>query len=271
VARQAHVLWIIEHASASHIAGTLYVGLDEHMDGEAYERGRKLWMAQVEADPEDTTILGDAASFLTHSDKARCGELLRRARSLEPDNPVWSERLGHLYSLEMIGKDAAAQRDWAAMTQAELERGQGLYRVEWKRLGQLPQLAEAAFAAGNYAKARVYADELLAKAGSGHDGSAIFYGNQVLGRLALAEGDVVRANAHLLASAETTGSPVLRSFGPSMELARELLGRGQRDVVLRYLERCSVFWEHGAEQLSRWSAAIEGNEAPDFGPIASRS
>jgi hypothetical protein len=76
----------------------------------------------------------------------------------------------------------------------------------------------------------------------------------------------VRANAHLLASAETTGSPVLCSFGPSMELARELLGRGERDVVLRYLERCSSFWKHGAEQLSRWAAAIERNEAPDFGP-----
>jgi hypothetical protein len=109
---------------------------------------------------------------------------------------------------------------------------------------------------------------LLSRAESGHKGEAVFYGNQVLGRLALAEGDVERAKAHLLASAETTGSPVLGSFGPSMKLASDLFARGERKVVLRYLERCSSFWEHGADRLSRMVAAIERGETPDFGSRA---
>jgi hypothetical protein len=78
---------------------------------------------------------------------------------------------------------------------------------------------------------------------------------------------VERANGLLLASAETTDSPTLCTFGPSIVLARELLRRGERDVVLRYLERCSSFWEHGAEQLSQWAAAIARGDTPDFGPL----
>ncbi len=265
MARRAHVLWIIEHAPESHIAGTPFAGLSDENDA-AYERARQLWMSQIEAHPNNTAILGNAAGFFTLCDKTKCGELLRRAKTLEPDNPNWSQRLGHLYSLEMTGKDPAARRDWAAMSQAQYESGQGLYRSERQRLGQLPNLAKAAFEAGAYAKARTYASELVSLADSGHRGEAIFHGNQVLGRLALVEGDVERAKTHLLASAETTGSPVLCSFGPSMVLAGELLARGERDVVLEYLEKCSSFWQYGADYLSRWAGAIERGETPDFRP-----
>jgi tetratricopeptide (TPR) repeat protein len=263
MARRAHIHWIIENAPESRIAGTPFAHLDD-TDDPAYEQAMQLWMSQIEAHPENTVILGNAAGFLTPNDKTKCGELLRHAKTLEPDNPEWSNRLGHLYSLEMIGKDAAARRDWAAMTQAEYEREQGLYRDERERLRQLPRLAEAAFEAGDYAKARTYASELLARADAGHKGKAIFCGNQVLGRLALVDGDVGGAKAHLLASAETTGSPTLCSFGPSMVLAGELLARGERDAVLRYLERCSSFWAYGAEWLARWASAIERDETPDF-------
>ncbi len=50
-----------------------------------------------------------------------------------------------------------------------------------------------------------------------------------------------------------------------MVLARELLARGERDVVLDYLERCSSFWQYGADKLSRWAGAIERGKTPDFG------
>jgi len=135
MARQAHILWIIERAPESSIAGSNFADLDEHTDGAAYELARQLWMSQIETHPENTAILGNAASVLTLCDKTKCGELLRRAKTLEPDNPRWTERLAHLYSLEMKGKDPAARRDWAAMTLAEYESGLGLYRDERARLG----------------------------------------------------------------------------------------------------------------------------------------
>lgn len=262
---EAHALWIIEHAPASEIAGPPYAHaqLNWHLNRDAFEMGKRLWLRHVEARPDDVRVLGNAASYLAIEDTTKCGEFLRRCRSLEPGNPRWSMQLGHLYSLSMMGEDADAQRDWAAMAQAEYEREQGLHANEKERLGRLPSLAEMAFESGDHAKAGAYATELLDRAAEGHPGEAIFWGNQILGRLALAAGDVQGAKARLLASATTTGSPVLRSFGPSMKLAAELLGRGEKEAVLRYLAACRHFWESGQEEIATWSGLIERGESPD--------
>ena len=171
----------------------------------------------------------------------------------------------------MIGKDAAARQDWAAMTQAEYERGQGLYRDERERLRQLPDWPRPRSRRATMPRPTPTPRKCCPRPTPRHNGSAIFYGNQVLGRLALAEGDVRGRTRLLLASAETTGSPSLCNFGPSMVLASDLLDRGERDVVLRYLERCSSFWKHGAEELSQWAAAIERGVTPDFGPFGTET
>ena len=244
-ARQVHVRWVIEHAPRSIVAGTHYANLSEYGDGQVYRQCREMWMELVEDHPEETVILNNAARFLLLNDKAISEELLKRARSLEPDDPIWSRRLAHLYWLEMIGKDAAAQRTLAAKAQAEYERAQGLYRDERERLDELHDLAEAAFEAGDYAKADTYASELLSKAEEGH--RDVFYGNQILGRLALVRGDLERAKSHLLASAETAGYPLLSSTFRSMALAKELFARGERETVRRFLERCSASWPERRE------------------------
>ena len=93
MARQAHILWIIDYAPESSTAGSSFARLDDHTDGAAYELARQLWMSQIESHPQNTVILGNAASFLTLCDKTKCGELLRRAKTLEPENPRWTERL----------------------------------------------------------------------------------------------------------------------------------------------------------------------------------
>ena len=254
-ARQVHVLWVIEHAPRSFVAGTPYATLSQYRDGEVYQQGREMWMKLVEDHPEDTVILNNAAGFLLLSDEAMSEELLKRAQSLEPDDPIWSRRLGDLYRLGMIGTDAAARRTLAAKVQAEYERAQGLYRDERERLDQLHLLAEAAFEAGDHAGAVAYASELLSSAGPGHRN--IFYANQVLGRLALVEGDVERARSHLLASAETAGGPLWCSTFRCMMLAGELLDRGERETVRRFLERCSESWPKSAKWLTDRAAAIE--------------
>ncbi len=55
----------------SSIAGSNFAGLDHHTDGAAYELARQLWMSQTETHPEDTAILGNAASFLTLCEKIK--------------------------------------------------------------------------------------------------------------------------------------------------------------------------------------------------------
>jgi hypothetical protein len=139
---------------------------------------------------------------------------------------------------------------------------------ENQRFYALPKLAEAAFDAGDLTKAGSYASELLATAAhhpTWSQGGAIHYGNIVLGRIALQLGDAGSAGARLLAAGKTPGTGVLDTFGPNMALARELLARGERDVVVQYLSECATFWKMDRGALSTWTAAIQAGKAPDFG------
>jgi hypothetical protein len=265
--RQDHVLWVIEHAPRSDITGKPFSSLNPSSDGEAYAEAKRLWLGQVKNHPGDTKVLGNAAGFFTIHDKVLSGELYRKARSLEPDKPEWSQRLGHLYSLELTRKEPHARRDWAAMSLAELERAHAMDTDRGKGRWVHCQLAKAAFEAGDHPKARAYAQELVTTPGDSR-GDAVHIGNLVLGRLALAAGDVDAAKSHLIESANTPGSPVLGSFGPSMTLAKELLDRGEREAVLRYLELCSKFWKMGVQRgvLPGWIEEVRRGGCPDFGP-----
>ncbi len=73
-------------------------------------------------------------------------------------------------------------------------------------------------------------------------GNVIYEANQILGLAALSEGNVKEAKEYLLAAGRTPGSPQLHSFGPDMELARKLLARGEKEVVIEYLDLVAQFW-----------------------------
>jgi hypothetical protein len=268
--RRAHALRVIEQAPDLPVAGSPEVSLSPEEDGGDYDRAKGLWLGHIERHPDDTAILGNAAQFFTRSDPPLSGQLLRRARSLEPDNPEWSDRLGHLYSLEGIGQSPEARRDWAAMSLAELERAHALSPVNGWPSRVLPRMARAAFESGDHRKARAYAEQLLEAASRPRlprsMGDETHIGHLVLGRVALASGDLDAAKHHLLESARTTGSPVLGSFGPKMTLAKDLLERGEREAVLNYLELCTGFWKIGNQdgRLSKWIEAVREGGTPVF-------
>jgi hypothetical protein len=136
-----------------------------------------------------------------------------------------------------------------------------------QRLLLLPDVAVAAYTAGDYAKAAAYSSELLASANtfSGLDqGEAVFYGNLIAGRLALGSGNPAAAGTYLLSAGQTSGSPRLKSFGPSMSLAAELLAQGQTSVVLQFLQECQIFWKNDRSRLAEWTADIQQGRAPAF-------
>ncbi|BDC51897.1 hypothetical protein F183_A42120 [Bryobacterales bacterium F-183] len=141
------------------------------------------------------------------------------------------------------------------------------------RIYPVAYAANAAFAAQDYTKAQAYARDLLSLAQQypqdPYQGTATFYGHMVAGRVALArDRDLRQATASLLASAQTTGSPVLRSFGPNMSLAQDLLAAGQRDAVLQFFAQCSTFWSHtqAKQSLREWTEVVKGCcRMPNFG------
>lgn len=155
-----------------------------------------------------------------------------------------------------------------------------MLRLELLRSLGLTMLAAAAVDADELDTATRYANELLARADRSQKqpdawpphaatidalyAEPLFYGHTMLGRVALAKGDIPSAERHLLLAAETQGSPELRSFGPTMVLAQELLDQGRVQSVLEYLRRCQRFWQADNGRLARWIEEIEKGEHPQL-------
>jgi hypothetical protein len=142
-------------------------------------------------------------------------------------------------------------------------------RAERERETHLPDLAEAALAAGEVDQAAGYAREMLAAAEAGapaagewHVGNLIHDGHAILGRIALAAGELDRAQEHLLLAGASPGSPQLFSFGPDLTLANELLEQGRSEAVVAYLRLCHRFWRMRRRQLRRWIREIQAGGRP---------
>jgi hypothetical protein len=180
------------------------------------------------------------------------------------------ETANRLSSDLMLGifKQKKALAPTPQQTLATLE--QALPPTGSARFYALPLLAKAAFDAAEFNKAEAYASELLSIAPgyrkNWNYGNAIFYGNMVMGRVALRrDRDMELAKNRLLASAKTPGSPQLNSFGPNMNLALDLLNLGERDSPLAFFGLCRTFWKSPSHKLDDWTAMVKGGGTPDFG------
>lgn len=95
-------------------------------------------------------------------------------------------------------------------------------------------------------------------------GNALFAGHTVLGLLALRQGNAMQAVKALHSSADNQGSPQLRSFGPTMRLAKELLEQGKSDDVIVFLHQCLSFWKLGDAWVEVWEKKIRRGQMPNF-------
>jgi hypothetical protein len=150
-----------------------------------------------------------------------------------------------------------------------LEKSISGIRGLFSRYYDLDMVGYAAIDASELNKAEMYAKELLDTAKRrGHDwnyGNAIHHGNLILGRVALRRRQLEIAKQYLLEAGRTPGSPQLNSYGPNMTLAKELLDKGEKAVVLEYFELCKIFWVRGRGCLDHWSQTVQENRMPNFG------
>src|SRR5207245_8606167 len=177
--------------------------------------------------PRNTTILRNAAWFLAHHDGLLSESLVRQAQSVDPNNPEWGWMLGHVCALNLRSAPVEQRRELAGKPLAELQSSMMRVREGTQQLPILLFLPKAAFAAGEFGKARDFATKLLDKIEQGgyfkSFGDGVHSANLVLGRLALRDGQLDKAKEHLLAAGKTAGTPVLNPFGPDMTLPTELL------------------------------------------------
>jgi tetratricopeptide (TPR) repeat protein len=138
-----------------------------------------------------------------------------------------------------------------------------------ERFYALSDVAKESFVTGNIEDARKYAKELMTLLpefkGNWNYGNAVQDANLVLGRIAVTEGRIDDAKRYLIEAGRSPGSPQMNSFGPNMSLAKDLLEKGERDVVLEYFELCRKFWEMHGGQLDEWSRDVKTGKIPNFG------
>jgi tetratricopeptide (TPR) repeat protein len=132
----------------------------------------------------------------------------------------------------------------------------------------LPAAAFAAFNLNRESEAANLAGQAIAAAASFEQdwnyGNSLHAGHTVLGLLALKAGDTEKAMEHLQASGDVRGSPQLNSFGPSMQLARELLLAGKSEPVLAFFDQCRQFWKSGSLWLDVWTRKVARGRVPNF-------
>lgn len=263
-----HVLWFVRNLPESEVLDSRRARISPMFDADGYLAAKRVWQRLVRREPDNVAILRHAAGFHGSSEAAVAAELLRQAEGVEPSNPEWARELGRLAWRGARrfpeGRDPAG----AARALVHFERAHGLSGPA-DRVDLLPDLALAAFAAGDHEKARTHAVALLESDPNLRDrGDPLHYGNLVLGHIALSANDLEEARARLLAAGRTRRLPIERAGAPDMSLAKALLERGESAAVLEYLELCLDFWPAGEERLKDWIVLVEAGLVPDFGPLA---
>jgi hypothetical protein len=205
--------------------------------------------------------MANAARFFLLTDPNLTEHLLKLCQQLRPEDPQWSENLAHFYSL-------GQRREDAGKALKELERMETKIKGEAEKGHVLVEMARNLFLLGEYEKAEVLALRAVIASSKSTPtiavGDVFHQGNLILGRIALKSGDVDKAKAFLINSAKTSDAPVLAAFGPNMMLAKQLLDRGERDIVLEFLNMCSSLWQSENHEAEKWIYEIKNGRIPEF-------
>lgn len=277
---EQQVFWFVQNHPESVLCGQPDTWLLKRYNSEGFEQGKALWLKQVAAHPANTIILGKAADFCHLSDNMTAERLLQQAQALEPKNPEWPQQIGDLYALQSQPPrwrkpvlSPEKQQALAQISLVEYETASHLATNSAMANSLLRDCAVMAYAAGNYDKARGYANDLLtvgqqfAQSASkdyfNQGDTATYYANLILGRLALRDGNTAQAEAHLQMMGRLYSVSVKSAFGPNMSLARDLLAAGRQDAVLAYFDECAKFWKN--PRLKTWRAEVQAGKTPDFG------
>ncbi|MFH1018234.1 MAG: hypothetical protein V1798_08655 [Pseudomonadota bacterium] len=280
---KGHIYWFIDHQPMSTFATEpLRIKFDLYHDNDFWVGATNRWTAQVQKRPRKAVLLAAAAIFFKTKERDRAEDLLRDAEKLEPKNPKWARKMAEFY---MSGQAAWIMN--TAKRRADLEAALGEYQ-QWLRLSDpqiqpwhRPKIAALAFEAGVTILAKQEAQKMLET--SPEDEALrqdyIHYGNTILGRIALQEGDRVKAKEYLLKSVSATGMKfkgAMRRPGsdwelrhPSMNLAKDFLEKNERDTVVAYLEALKPIWSMDPKLQEERIAKARAGDVQQFWSSAS--
>jgi hypothetical protein len=197
--------------------------------------------------PGDVTFGDDDAPALAE-------HWLRRARELSPSDVEWNNPLGN------------AVRQRAQRTNDPTEK--------------LRLLAEAYTLLPDNAKPGIRADMAVAEFAAGDDVSAerdahamadtpsspfeYNLGQTLLGRLAVARGNVAEAKDRLLASLNPPAKFKNPVFEPNMTLAQDVYDSGDHDAVVQFLEGSRAVWKSDRGRIDRMISYVKKAPSVDL-------
>lgn len=243
--------------------------------------------AKLKADPQ-------YLMRLLAEDRDQAEAFIRAGQKQRPTTHPWAADVQGLFAGDVFTGKSLQGKDKVAHFKHALAYLQESYDIAVQTLedahdeelhAALPglrlDLTLAALEASQFDTAKKHAAETLrdnADQTNWNYGNIIHDANQILGRCALREGKLADAKAYLLKAGATPGSPQLNSFGPQMQLARELLEKGEKEAVLQYLDLVARFWANPNErteansksiarehlnQLEAWKRQVRAGKAPD--------
>jgi hypothetical protein len=109
-ARRPLILWLIEHhpehEMTRRIESQIFATSRDWLpDPEGYQAARAIWQRHAARPDVTTNVLGNAAWFLSVTDKRLAIELLRRAQSMDSAGP-WTTALAEVYGQVLVGSNA---------------------------------------------------------------------------------------------------------------------------------------------------------------------
>jgi hypothetical protein len=175
---------------------------------------------------------------------------------------LWVRRRATLKGITRLGR--LFLRFWIACVFVILRM------LPWKtgKYHGLRYLASRAVHRGKPLEIFLLTSELLrfAKKYPGHryHGNAIHHGNILLGKSALLFGQPDAAKDHLIQAGKILASSPLTDDMPDISLAKALLERGEKTVVLEYFKLCRKSGHDEKGRLEQWANLIKKGEIPDF-------
>ncbi|MFB3777894.1 MAG: M56 family metallopeptidase [Bryobacteraceae bacterium] len=121
--KDALILWYIEHEPG----GKLWPGnINPGSNHAGYERGKRLWLANLKKPGASAEIFQRAASFLQGADKPLAEDILLAGRKDYPGDPRWGRLLGEHYAMVLLG-NAEPRTEFNVIRSFSVAEAQGPY------------------------------------------------------------------------------------------------------------------------------------------------
>lgn len=227
----------------------------------------RVW-DEVAAASDDPRVIMNAFRFVGAEQFADGVKLLDRGMALtserrrvsQDDECTWQRAAG-LFFL----RHGRRQRDEKVLLTAAQYFKRALFAAptELLRAGHLPIASMCFYKAREVDDALACAIEMISARGF-MEHAQRHWGHGVLGLLALEDGNVQRAIAHLEMSVPEAADFHLEYVGPYLELGAELHRAGYRTEVRSFLVALRAAWNEGTPLLQQWIDEMDAGAVPGF-------